>query len=340
MGATRARQASLAAGALVVLGAAAIALIQALLSDYLVTLASIVLVYVMLSVSLQVTNGLTGLFSLGHPAFMTIGAYVAAILTYPTQRKGFMMPDLPAWLAGQQWDLLPALLAGAVAATLAAGIVGACVLRLKGHYLAVATLGLIIIVRVVINNQDGYTRGGLGLSGVARLTDLWWVYAWTVLAVYVAWRIKHASLGRAMLAIRENEMAARCMGIDVFRTRLLAFALGAFFAGIAGGLMVHLVSVITPGSYGIPLAFNLVVMVVIGGTGSITGAIVAAVAISLLAEALKPLEETLELYGLSQVLIALGLILVLRLRPQGLFGSADPAVLLRLRSAPQAASSS
>ena len=211
-------------------------------------------------------------------------------------------------------------------------------LRLKGHYLAVATLGLIIIVRVVINNLDGYTRGGLGLSGVARLTDLWWVYAWTVLAVYVAWRIKHASLGRAMLAIRENEMAARCMGIDVFRTRLLAFVLGAFFAGIAGGLMVHLVSVITPGSYGIPLAFNLVVMVVIGGTGSITGGIVAAVAISLLGEALKPFEETLELYGLSQVLIALGLILMLRLRPQGLFGSGEPAFLLgRARRAPQAA---
>jgi branched-chain amino acid transport system permease protein len=333
-GTTRARPAALAGGALLLLGAAAVALIQALLSDYLATLASIVLVYVLLSVSLQVTNGLTGLFSLGHPAFMTIGAYVAAILTYPAQRKGFMMPDLPAWLAGQQWDLLPALLAGAVAATLAAGIVGACVLRLKGHYLAVATLGLIIIVRVVINNQDGYTRGGLGLSGVARLTDLWWVYAWTVLAIYVAWRIKHASLGRAMLAIRENEMAARCMGIDVFRMRLLAFVLGAFFAGIAGGLMVHLVSVITPGSYGIPLAFNLVVMVVIGGTGSITGAIVAAVAISLLGEALKPIEETLELYGLSQVLIALGLIVVLRLRPQGLFGSSEPGLL---GAAPRAA---
>jgi branched-chain amino acid transport system permease protein len=328
----------LAGAALVAVGAVAVAGVQALLSYYLVTVVSIVLIYVMLTVSLQVTNGLTGLFSLGHPAFMTIGAYVAAILTYPAQRKGFMMPDLPAWLATQQWDLLPAMLVGAGAATLSALIVGFCVLRLKGHYLAVATLGLIIIVRVVINNLDGYTRGGLGLSGVARLTDLWWVYGWTVLAVYVAWRLKHASLGRAMLAIRENEMAARCMGIDVFRTRLLAFVLGAFFAGIAGGLMVHLVSVITPGSYGIPLAFNLVVMVVIGGTGSITGGILAAVAISLLGEALKPFEETVELYGLSQVLIALGLIVMLRLRPQGLFGSAEPAFLLGgVRRAPQAA---
>ena len=298
---------------LVALGAVAVAVIEGLLSGYLVTLASIALIYVMLAVSLQVTNGLTGLFSLGHPAFMTIGAYVAAILTYPARRKGFMMPDLPEWLATQEWALLPAMLLGAL----------------------VATLGLIIIVRVVINNLDGYTRGGLGLSGVARLADLWWVYAWTVLAVYVAWRIKHSSLGRAMLALRENEMAARCMGIDAFRLRLLAFAIGAFFAGIAGALMVHLVSVITPGSYGIPLAFNLVVIVVIGGTGSITGAIVAAIAISLLGEALKPAEEALELYGLSQVLIALGLIAVLRLRPQGLFGSAEPAL-----PRPAAASSS
>jgi branched-chain amino acid transport system permease protein len=325
-----ARQQWLAGGALIVVGAVAVALVQALLSDYLVTLVSIVLIYVMLTVSLQITNGLTGLFSLGHPAFMTIGAYVAAILTYPAQRKGFMMPDLPSPLAVQQWDLLPAMLIGALAATLSAVIVGFSVLRLKGHYLAVATLGLIVIVRVVINNLDGYTRGGLGLSGVARLTDLWWVYAWTMLAVYVAWRIKHASLGRAMLAIRENETAARCMGIDVFCTRLLAFVLGAFFAGIAGALMVHLVSVITPGSYGIPLAFNLVVMVVVGGAGSITGGIVAAVAISLIGEALKPLEEALELYGLSQVLIALGLIVILRLRPQGLFGSAEPALRPRI----------
>ena len=328
----------LVGAALVALGAVAVALVQALLSDYLVTLACVALIYVMLTVSLQVTNGLTGLFSLGHPAFMTIGAYIAAILTYPAQRKGFMMPDLPAWLAAQQWDLLPAMLVGAAAASLSALVVGFSVLRLKGHYLAVPTLGLIIIVRVVINNLDGYTRGGLGLSGVARLTELWWVYAWTVLAVYVAWRIKHASLGRAMLAVRENEMAARCMGIDVFRMRLLAFVLGAFFAGIAGGLMVHLVSVITPGSYGITLAFNLVVMVVIAGTGSITGGIVAAIAISLLGEALKPFEETLELYGLSQVLIAAGLILMLRLRPQGLFGSAEPAFLFSsFRRAPQTA---
>lgn len=303
--------------------------LRASLDPYRLTLASLVLINVMLAVSLQLTNGLTGLFSLGHPAFMTIGGYVAAILTYPERRKGFMMPDLPAVLASAEWPLLPALAVGGLVAGLVALAVGAAVLRLKGHYLAVATLGLIVIVRVVVNNLDGWTRGGLGLSGVPRVTDLLWVYLATALAVFVTWRIKAASLGRAMMAVRENEMAARCMGIDAFGLKLVAFVLGAVMAAVAGGLTVHLVSVITPGSYGIPLAFNLVVMVVVGGWGSITGAVLAAVGISLLSEALKPLEEALELYGLSQLLIALLLILVLRFRPHGLFGGGEPGWLQR-----------
>jgi branched-chain amino acid transport system permease protein len=279
----------------------------------------------MLAVSLQITNGLTGLFSLGHPAFMTIGAYLAAILTYPARRKGFMMPDLPVFLASAEWPFLPALLVGALGAGLVALLVGVAVLRLRGHYLAVATLGLIVIVRVVTNNLDGWTRGGLGLSGVPRVTELWMVWLATGLTVVLAWRLKHASTGRAMMALRENEMAARCMGIDAFALKLMAFVAGAVLAGIAGALTVHLISVITPGSYGIPLAFNLVVMIVVGGLGSITGAVLAAVALSLLSEGLRPVEESLGLYGLSQLLMALLLIVVLRIRPKGLLGSAEPA---------------
>lgn len=299
------------------------------LDAYLLTLASLILLNVMLAVSLQVTNGLTGLFSLGHPAFMTIGAYLAAILTYPARRKGFMMPELPAFVASAEWPLLPALIVGALGAGLVALVVGTAVLRLRGHYLAVATLGLIVIVRVVTNNLDGWTRGGLGLSGVPRLTELWTVWLATGLTVVLAWRLKHASVGRAMMAIRENEMAARCMGIDAFALRLTAFVAGAVLAGIAGALTVHLISVITPGSYGIPLAFNLVVMIVVGGLGSITGAVLAAVSLSLLSEGLRPVEESLGLYGLSQLLMALLLIVVLRLRPRGLLGSAEPGAARR-----------
>lgn len=309
---------------LIAAGAGVVALIDSQLSDYMVTLAAIILINVMLASSLALTNGLTGLFSLGHPAFMTIGGYVAAILAYPVQRKSFMMPELPEFLASTQLDFLPALLIGGAAAALAALVIGFPVLRLRGHYLAVATLGLIIIVRVLVNNWDGITRGGMGLSGVAKLTDLWWVYGWTVLTIYVCWRIKFSSVGRAMMAVRENEMAAKCMGISAVSVKMWGFVLGAFFAGVGGALMCHLITVITPGMYSVLLAFNLVVMVVIGGMGSLTGAILAAIAISALSESLRPAEEALELYGMSQVVVALCLILVLVFRPRGVFGSAEP----------------
>lgn len=314
-------------GLLFLLATLAVAALDLVATDYERTLASLIMLQVALAVSLQLTNGFTGLFSLGHPAFMTIGAYVAAILTYPARRKGFMMPDLPPFLATAEWDLLPAVLAAALAAALAAVPVGMPVLRLRGHYLAVATLGLVIVVRTLVNNLDGWTRGGLGLSGVPRETTIWHAWMFALLAVWVAWRVKHSSLGRAMLAVRENELAARCLGLDAFALRLLAFVVGAAFAGAAGALTVHLVSVVTPGAYGIPLAFTLVAVTVVGGTGSVCGAVVGAVAIGLLSEGLKPLEEGLGLYGLSQVLVAGALLVVLVTRPAGLFGSREPAWL-------------
>lgn len=307
------------------LAALAVAAFDLVASDYGRTLASLVMLQVALAVSLQFTNGFTGLFSLGHPAFMTIGAYVAAILTYPARRKGFMMPDLPPAVAATEWDLLPAVAVAAAVAALAAVPVGVSVLRLRGHYLAVATLGLVVVVRTVVNNLDGWTRGGLGLSGVPRETTVWHAFLFALLAVWVAWRVKHSSLGRAMLAVRGNELAARCLGLDAFALRLFAFVTGAAFAGAAGALTVHLVSVVTPGAYGIPLAFTLVAVTVVGGTGSVTGTVLAAVAIGLLSEMLRPVEEGFGLYGLGQVLVAAALLAVLVVRPEGLFGSREPA---------------
>ena len=201
------------------------------------------------------------------------------------------------------------------------------VLRLRGHYLAVATMGFLIIVQVLIINMESYTRGPLGLNGLPMLTNLWWVYLWAVVTVYVCWRVKHSSLGRTMLAIRENEMAAQCLGVSLARTRIMALALGAFFAGAAGGLWAHLVTAITPTSFSLVMAFNLVVMVVIGGSGSVTGAVVAASGLTLITEVLRPLEEGLEMYGINEIILAVGLLLILIFRPQGLFGSGEPGFL-------------
>ena len=195
-----------------------------------------------------------------------------------------------------------------------------------GHYLAVATLGLIFIVQsFAVNTATAHPRRARPQRPAAPTTISGGSILDRARDVYVAWRIKHSSLGRAMLAIRENELAAACLGVDVCAaTRLLAFVLGAFFAGIAGGLMGHLVTLISPSSYAFLLAFHLVVMVVLGGTGSITGAALVAAVADRRRRALRPVEEAAGLFGASQIIVALGVILVLRLRPQGLFGTAEP----------------
>lgn len=298
-------------------------------SGYHRTLAALTLINIMLAVSLTMTNGFTGLFSLGHPAFMTLGAYVAIAFTYPAGRKSFAMPGLPEVFSGIEWPLPVAALIGALVAAAASGLVGLSVLRLRLHYLAVATLGLIIIVESLALNLDAFTRGGRGLTGVPRSAELWLIALSTLLVILACWRIKHASVGRAMLAVRENEMAARCFGIDAFRLKLTAFVLGAGVAGFCGALLPHVVAVMTPGSFGLMLAFNLVAMVVVGGQGSIVGAILAALAFSLGTEALRPLEEGLRLYGLTQVVVAVALVLVLIWRPKGLFGLDEPLVEVR-----------
>jgi branched-chain amino acid transport system permease protein len=305
-------------------GAVLVYVASAGLDPYILSIIAFIGINVILAVSLNITNGFTGLFSLGHPAFMTVGGYVTAILTLPAARKPHLLPDLPAWLAQMHWPFLPALVAGGLFAALVAAIVGFPVLRLRGHYLAVATLGLIFIVQGLATNLDGYTRGALGLNGLPELTNLWWVYGWMLLTLYVCWKLKHSSLGRTMLAIRENELAASCLGVKITPTRIFSFALGAFFAGVAGGLWAHLVTLVTPTSFTFLFAFQLVVMVVLGGTGSITGAALVAAALTVATELLHPVEEAVGLYGSSQLLLAVAVLLVLIYRPKGLFGTAEP----------------
>ncbi len=317
--------------ALITAGGVLVFALDRTMNDYILSIVCFIGINIILAVSLNLTNGFTGLFSLGHPGFMAVGGYVAAILTFPPARKAMLLPALPSWLAIQEWSLIPAMVTGGICATLMAFLIGIPVLRLKGHYLAVATLGFLIIVQVLITNLESLTRGPLGLNGLPMLTDLWGVYLWVVITLYVCWKIKHSSLGRTFFAIRENEMAAECLGVPLARTRIMAFALGAFFAGIAGGLWGHIITAITPTSFSVIMAFNLVVMVVVGGSGSITGATLAAAMITLGVEILRPLEESLEAYGINEIIMAIGLLLILIYHPQGLFGSREPAFLMGKR---------
>ncbi len=293
-------------------------------NDYILAIISFTGINIILAVSLNVTNGFAGLFSLGHPAFMAIGGYTTALLTFSIEKKPLFLPDLPHWLIPVHLPFFPALLVGGCFAALVAQIVGISVLRLKGHYLAVATMGFLIIVQVLLNNAASITRGPLGLNGLEDFTNVYWVAGWVVVTVYTCWKIKFSSLGRSMLAVREDSMAANSLGISLFYTRNFALTVGAFFAGVAGGLWGHLITAVTPGSFSLIMSFNIIVMVVVGGTGSITGSITAAIVFTLAIECFRPLEESFGVYGVGEIFISLVLILILIFKPSGMFGTSEP----------------
>jgi branched-chain amino acid transport system permease protein len=196
---------------------------------------------IILVVSLNLSNGFTGVFSLGHVGFMAIGAYTAAILTLPLALKRVNLPELPDWLAHVQLSFLPATLIGGILATVIALLVGLSLMRLSGPYVAVATMGFLVIVQVILVNWDEMTRGSRTFSGVPAHTTLWWVWGWAILTVYAIWRLVRSGYGRRMLAIRDNEIAAQSLGINVMRARLLAFCVSAFFTAVAGSLWAHFI---------------------------------------------------------------------------------------------------
>jgi len=296
---------------------------NATLSKYVMFIISLIGVYIVASESLNLTNGYTGLFSLGHAGFMAVGAYTSALLTFPVEsREIFVIAPLPTILGGPhaQWPFFPALIMGGIFAAVLAAVVGLPVLRLRGHYLAVASLGLMVLVTALAMNLRNLTRGSIGINSIPTYTNVWWSYIAALITVYVVWRIVHSSIGRAMKAIREDEIAAKVQGINPLKYKLLAFTIGAFFAGIAGGLYGHLSGAIRPYAFSFNLTFQIVIMVVLGGQGTIAGPVVGAIIITALRYVLKPLEEGLQIYGLVELVYASLLIVTMLRKPEGLMG--------------------
>src|SRR6478609_2852359 len=234
-----------AAGPLLVilLSSVALAVLEASGQAFWQGLVINLLIFIVLTVSLNLTSGFTGVFSLGQIGFMALGAYSSAILTLPLQEKSAYLPNLPSWLAGVHFDqmagpipvgFLGATLVAGVLASAVAWLVGRVLMRLSGHFVAVATLGFLVIVRVLLFNADALTRGSRTFSNVTPYTDLWWTAAWALLVGYVVWRIKRSSYGREMFAQRADRVAAPAIGIRVMDPRLLAFVVGAFFSAVAG----------------------------------------------------------------------------------------------------------
>jgi branched-chain amino acid transport system permease protein len=286
---------------------------------------------IILVVSLNLLNGFTGVFSLGQIGFMAIGGYTAAILTLPLSLKQVNLPDLPPWLGGVELPFLLATLIAGLLATLIALLVGLSLMRLSGPYVAVATMGFLVIVQVILINWGTLTRGARTFSGVPPYTTLWWVWGWALLTLYVVWRLVRSAYGRRMMAVRDNEVAAQSLGISVMHARLLAFCVSAFFAAIAGSLWAHFITSFSPKAFYFAETFSIITMLVIGGMGSVSGSIVGAVFVTMLSEILRNAERGINLgfltippvYGASQIIMAVIFVLVIVFRPKGLLGGRE-----------------
>ena len=264
---------------------------------------------VILAVSLNLVNGHTGQFSLGHAGFMAVGAYLSAAVTVFLGPR--LLGDEPGLLA-QNAIFLAALVAGGLSAAFAGLLVGIPSLRLKGDYLALVTLGFGEIIRVIFQNVE-VLGGALGLNGIPYYTNIFWVIGFVVLTIFVIICAVNSTYGRGFIATHDDEIASEAIGLNTTRYKIVAFVIGAFFAGIAGGLYGHFKMTITPTGFDFTKSIEIVVMVILGGMGNTIGVVLAAVLLTLLPEVLRPIAEY------RMILYSFMLIVLMILRPQGLF---------------------
>jgi len=270
------------------------------IDDYIKLNLFLIMLNIILGVSLNLINGITGQFSLGHAGFMAIGAYTTAVLT--TLEK-----PLPFYLT---------VLIGGLLAMLCGLIIGLPVLRLRGDYLAIATLGFGEIIRVIIQNID-YLGGASGISDIPQGIDWTGYFVITVITVVVILNIINSSFGRAMIAIREDEIAAEAMGINTTLYKVLAFMIGAFFAGVAGSVYAGSFGFIQPDMFNFFKSIDILVIVVLGGLGSISGSIISAIVLTIISALLQNYPEV------RMILYSLILIIIMLFRPQGLLGTKE-----------------
>lgn len=300
---------------------------------YIVRILNVCAIYAILGMSMNLVNGFTGLFSLGHAGFMAVGAYTTALLTMSAEMKTqiFYMTPLIRPLDVITLPFPVALLLGGVLSAVVGYLVGAPALRLKGDYLAIATLGFAEIIRVIFTNTQNITNGALGLKGIPPFTNLWWSFGGTVVTMVVLVSLINSSYGRAFKAIREDEVAAENMGINLARHKNLAFVTGAFFAGIGGGLLGNLLGTIDPKMFSFMFTFNILLIIVLGGMGSITGSIISAFIVTIAQEVLRFLDESLNLgfivlqgkVGLRMVVFSALLMAVVIFYRHGLMGNSE-----------------
>jgi len=299
-----------------------------ILNGYIQHIINQSLIYVILAVSLNLINGITGQFSLGHMGFAAVGAYVSGALTTLVFK---VSPE--AGIHGYA-VFAGGILAGGVAAALVGVLIGFPSLRLKGDYLAIVTLGFGEIIKTILNNIPA-VGGPRGLLGIPKFSNFTYIFIAAFLTIVVIRNLVESSHGRALIAIRENELAAELAGVDTTRYKVLSFAVGAFFAGIAGGLFCHLLQIAHPTQFGFMGSVLVLIMVYTGGVGSLTGSVIAAFGLTFLSEGLRIVIDALaESTGLPiggewrMVIYSLLLIFIMLFRTEGLMGTKEARLLV------------
>jgi branched-chain amino acid transport system permease protein len=286
------------------------------LLEYIQRIILLVGIYMILAVGLNLINGTTGQFSIGHAGFMAVGAYAAAFTG--NSLRPLLSGALGAGTLADAITFNVALLVGALFAGIAGLVVGMPSLRLKGDYLAIVTLGFGEIIRIVFTNATfmGAATGYFGddPAGLPSYTNFFWVCLWVVIVVVGIRNLTFSQTGRSLIAIREDEIAAEAMGTPTTQLKVTAFTIAAASAGIAGGLFAHMQSGIRPDDFKFEKSIDMIVMIILGGLGSITGSILGAVFLVVSLELMRDLQE----YRL--VLYALLLVVIMLVRPQGLLG--------------------
>ena len=294
------------------------------ISPYLLQVICLAGINITLAVSLNLINGFTGQFSIGHAGFMAIGAYASAYFTVTFGDSVRAAIGFLPEFARDSVVLLIGLGIGAFLASIAGFFVGVPSLRLRGDYLAIVTLGFGEIIRVFILNIDA-VGGARGYAGIPKLANFFWIYAFAALTILIVYRIVHSSFGRTLIAIREDEIAAEAMGVHTTRAKVISFVVSSALAGVAGGLFAHYLMYINTNSFTFLKSFEIIIMIVIGGLGSISGSVLGAVLFISLTEGLR------EFAQYRMVLFSLLLVVLMIVRPQGILGHKEFVTFLTRR---------
>lgn len=285
-----------------------------LIGPYYYQILILVGINIILAVSLNLINGVTGQFSIGHAGFYAVGAYTSASVVFYGQTSIRAATSFLPHMAQDAVLLLLGLLAAAITAGIAGLAVGIPSLRLRGDYLAIVTLGFGEIIRVLILNIDA-VGASRGFSGIPLLSNFFWVYFFVLVTIVTVHNLVNSSYGRAFISIRDDEIAAEAMGVDTTRFKVMSFVISSMFAGIAGGLFGHFEMYLHPNSFLFTTSFYLIIMIVVGGLGSIEGAVLGAILVTVVLEVFRGFGP----YRL--VNFAVLLVLIMLYRPQGLVGS-------------------